>query len=214
MLLWGALRFQTIEREGAVERACHRPAIVGLFCWGWTHFLPNLNRTASSMPTLDWTNLTLQHVQWFSEVSPATLYPSSRPPLCQGSYLSEFPFSHLNPLSHCLSALRCRARTANVKYLFGRRSAPGIQLQSVHGLTAFVSQAGRGGSASAIAGGRVGRWRSHKVDEGCSLAWDCVKARDKALWSSAPEIREFTFYCCIIWVRAWNAHCQTPPLAC
>ena len=55
---------------------------------------------------------------------------------------------------------------------------------------------------------------SHKVDEGCSLAWDCAKARDEALWSSAPEIQEFTFYCCIIWVRAWKVHCQTPPLAC
>lgn len=86
MRLWGALRFQTIWREGAVERACHRPEIVGLFCWDWTNFLPNLNRTASSMKTLDWSNLPLQHVQWFSEeVSPAALHPSSRPSPCEGS---------------------------------------------------------------------------------------------------------------------------------
>ena len=45
------------------------------------------------MPTLDWTNLPLQHVQWFSEeVSPAALYPSSRPPPVKAAISLSFHF--------------------------------------------------------------------------------------------------------------------------
>ena len=112
-------------------------------------------------------------------------HPGSRPSLAavwpvKGVSLS-FNFL-ISECTHCLSALWCRAKTVNGKYLLGVKSAPGIRLLDPMGSQGIhVSGGSRKVSASSVPGGRVHRWHSHKTEEGCPLTWDSVKPRDKPL---------------------------------